>query len=151
MSVEYLHQAFPTKNSEIGRKFQMKWRTGHEGPEGEQRCSSTFCLTSALDGMDGQLHALIALAPGKRPGNDYIGGWVGPRAGVNVRRKSRPTAIEFPDRLNCSQSLYRLRYLGPRLCWYKQKVTQSHYRPEVPRGFQEVKVLRLRDNGSGWW
>jgi len=24
-------------------------------------------------------------------------------------------------------------------------------RPEVPRGFQEVKVPRLRDNGPGWW
>jgi len=23
--------------------------------------------------------------------------------------------------------------------------------PEVPRGFQEVKVPRLRDNGPGWW
>jgi len=31
------------------------------------------------------------------------------------------------------------------------KVNQSHYRPEVPRGFQEVKVPRLRDNGTGWW
>jgi len=31
------------------------------------------------------------------------------------------------------------------------KVTQSQYRPEVPRGFQEVKVSRLRDNGPGWW
>jgi len=28
----------------------------------------------------------------------------------------------------------------------KVKVNQSHYRPEVPRGFQEVKVPRLRDN-----
>jgi len=28
------------------------------------------------------------------------------------------------------------------------KVNQSHYRPEVPRGFQEVKVPRLRDNGG---
>ena len=28
---------------------------------------------------------------------------------------------------------------------------QSHYRPEWPRGFQEVKVPRFRDNGSGWW
>jgi len=26
-------------------------------------------------------------------------------------------------------------------------VNQSHYRPEVPRGFQEVKVPRLRDSG----
>jgi len=27
-----------------------------------------------------------------------------------------------------------------------KKVKQSHYRPEVPRGFQEVKVPRLRNN-----
>ena len=26
---------------------------------------------------------------------------------------------------------------------------QSHYRPEVPIGDQEVKVPRLRDNGPG--
>ena len=32
-----------------------------------------------------------------------------------------------------------------------KKINQSHYRPEVPRGFQEVKVPRLRDNGPGWW
>jgi len=31
------------------------------------------------------------------------------------------------------------------------KANQSHYRPEVPSGFQEVKVPRLRDNGPGWW
>ena len=31
------------------------------------------------------------------------------------------------------------------------KVNLSHYRPEVPRGFQEVKVLRLRDNGPECW
>ena len=33
----------------------------------------------------------------------------------------------------------------------KVKVNQSHYRSEVPRGFQEVKVPRLRDNGPEWW
>jgi len=31
------------------------------------------------------------------------------------------------------------------------KVNQSHYRPEVPRGFQEFKVPRLRDNGPELW
>ena len=31
------------------------------------------------------------------------------------------------------------------------KVNQSHYRPEVPRGFQEVQVPILRENGPGWW
>jgi len=33
----------------------------------------------------------------------------------------------------------------------KVKAKQSRYRPEVSIGFQEVKVPRLRDNGSGWW
>ena len=31
------------------------------------------------------------------------------------------------------------------------KENQSYYKPEVSRGFQEVKVPRLRDNGTGWW
>ena len=31
------------------------------------------------------------------------------------------------------------------------KVNQSHCRPEVPRAFQEVKVLRILDKGTGWW
>jgi len=31
------------------------------------------------------------------------------------------------------------------------KVYQTHYRPEVPGGFQEVTVPRLRDDGPGWW
>jgi len=38
-----------------------------------------------------------------------------------------------------------------RIYYDNNKVNQSHYRPEVPRGFQEVKVPRLRDNGPGWW
>jgi len=29
--------------------------------------------------------------------------------------------------------------------------SRSHYRPEVPRGFQEVKVPRLRDSSPEWW
>jgi len=33
----------------------------------------------------------------------------------------------------------------------KVTVNQSHYRPEGPKGVQEVKVPRLRDNGPGWW
>jgi len=31
------------------------------------------------------------------------------------------------------------------------KINQSHYKPEVPRGFRKVKVPRLPDNGPGWW
>jgi len=36
-------------------------RTGHEGPEGEQRYSSTLSLTSTVDGVGGQHHAPAAL------------------------------------------------------------------------------------------
>ena len=36
-------------------------RTSHEGPEGEQRYSSTLSLTSALDGVSGQRHAPASL------------------------------------------------------------------------------------------
>ena len=34
---------------------------------------------------------------------------------------------------------------------YKVMVKEFHYRPEMTRGFQEVKLPRLRDNGREWW
>ena len=41
--------------------------------------------------------------------------------------------------------------LIPFLCTHSYiKVNQSHYRPEVPGGFQKFKVPRLRDSGPGW-
>jgi hypothetical protein len=46
-------------------KGKVHPRTGHEGPEGELRYSSTLSLPSALDGVSGQRHALAALPPGK--------------------------------------------------------------------------------------
>jgi len=49
------------------RKGKFYPRTNHEYPEEECRCSSTLSLTSALDGVDVQRHALAALLPGKRP------------------------------------------------------------------------------------
>jgi hypothetical protein len=36
---------------------------GHEGPEGENRCSSTLSLTSVLDGLGGHRHAPDPLPP----------------------------------------------------------------------------------------
>ena len=33
----------------------------------------------------------------------------------------------------------------------KKIINKSHYRPEMPRGFQEIKFPRLRDNGPRWW
>ena len=62
---------------------------------------------------------------------------------------------------NCCVTVHAIIRIGTGQCSvilsvYKQcgevykKKNQSHYRPEVPRGFQEVKVPRLRDNGTGW-
>jgi hypothetical protein len=35
---------------------------------------------------------------------------------------------------------------------YQQvKVKQFRYRPGMAQWFQEVKVPRLHDNGTGWW
>jgi hypothetical protein len=72
-------------------------RTGHEGPEGEQRYSSTLSSTSALDAVGGQYHVPSALPTGQRPGTHCLGGWLGPRAGLDGRRKS-PSPPGFDPR-----------------------------------------------------
>jgi hypothetical protein len=41
-------------------------------------------------GMGGQHHAPAALSSGKRSGTHCIGGWVGPRIGLDGFGKSRP-------------------------------------------------------------
>jgi hypothetical protein len=64
-------------------------------------------------GVGGQLHAPAALPPGKRPGTQCIGGWVGPRASLDGAKNLAPTGIRSQDRPARSKSLYRLRYPGP--------------------------------------
>ena len=91
-------------------KGKVHLRTGHEGPEGEQRYGCTLSLTS----VGGQRHAPAALPPAKRPGTHCIGDCVDPRAGLDRCGKSRPpTGIRSPDRPGRSESLYRLSYSGP--------------------------------------
>jgi len=63
--------------------------------------------------VGGQRHVPAALHPGKRPGTHCIGGWVGPRAGLDECGKSRSTVIQSPDRPVRSVSLSRLSYPGP--------------------------------------
>ena len=94
------------------RKFLP--RTGHEGPEGEHRYNYTLSLTSALDGGWVVNATPRPLYPRERRGTPCTGGWVGPRAGLDGCRKSRPTGVRSPDRPACSESLYRLSYPGPR-------------------------------------
>jgi hypothetical protein len=45
--------------------------TGHEGPEGKYRYSSTLSLTLAIDGVGGQRHAPAALPPGESRYSPY--------------------------------------------------------------------------------
>jgi len=70
---------------QVNVKFTLKQVTkAQRGVE----VSSTLSLTSILERVDGQRHAPAALPPGKKPGTHCIGGWVGPRAGVDRCGKS---------------------------------------------------------------
>jgi len=76
----------------VDRKYKDKRklhpRTVHEGPEGEWSNSFTLYLTSALDGVGGQRHPLATLLHIKT--RYPLGGWVGPRVGLEGCGKSRP-------------------------------------------------------------
>jgi hypothetical protein len=52
----------------------------------------------------------------------------------------------FHDKQNTADTVALLLFLG-----VKVKVKQSRYRPGGHRGFQEVRVPRFHDNGTGWW
>ena len=60
--------------------------------------------------VSGYLHAPPALPPGRNPGRHCIGGWVGPRAGLDgfgKREKSLfPVDVRTPDHLACSYTGY---------------------------------------------
>ena len=56
------------------------------------------------------------LYPQKRPGTHCIGGWVGPRTGLNGCGKSRPSGFRSPDRPAPSELLYRLSYPDLYIC-----------------------------------
>ena len=80
----------PTQISKCKCKDKIRPATGHEGPEVEQRYTSTLSLTPAPDGVGGQIHALAALPPG----------WMGPSAGLDGCGKSRPHRDSIPGPSN---------------------------------------------------
>jgi hypothetical protein len=87
----------------------------HEGTEGEQKFRSTLSLTSVLDVVDGQRLVVTALLPAKRPGTQFIGGLMGPKICLEGCGKFASTWIRSPDRPGRSDSLYQVRYPGPKL------------------------------------
>jgi len=50
-----------------------------------KKFSSILSLTSVLDGENGHHHTPAVLPSGKRPSTHGIGGWLGPRAGLDGR------------------------------------------------------------------
>jgi hypothetical protein len=97
-------------------------RTAHEGPEEEQRYSSTPYSTSALDGSGW-------LAPRPRRFNheretryQLYRRLSGPQSrSTRVRKISTPTGNRSSDRLASLESLHRLRYPGPQVSVLTQK------------------------------
>jgi hypothetical protein len=96
---------------------ELHTRTGHVGPEGEQRNSFTIFLTSALD-VGGWSPRYSCSTPGEEiqcPLRKRLGG---PWASLDGCRKSRPpTGIRSLDHPTYSESLYRLCYPGLPTWW----------------------------------
>jgi hypothetical protein len=72
----------------------------HVGAKGERKYSSCSFLTSALEGVSGQHHALAELYTRERiSGTHGIGGWVGLRAGLDTQDTGKnclhPPGIEL--------------------------------------------------------
>jgi hypothetical protein len=94
-------------------KGKVHPRTGHDGPERENRYSSTLSLTSALDGG-----GWSTPRPGRfTPGNVSVpvvqeAGWALGPVWTGAENLA-PTGIRSPDSPARSESLYRLSYRGP--------------------------------------
>ena len=72
-------------------------RTAHRGSRG---IALLFLDHDTRRGMRGQRHAPAALYPWERPGTHCTGGWVGPRASLDRRGKSRPHRDSIPGPSN---------------------------------------------------
>ena len=76
--------------------------------------SSALSLTLALDVCGWSTPRPGRFTPRRETRYTFIGGWVGPRAGLDRCGKPHPpTGIRSPDRPARSQSLYRLSSPGP--------------------------------------
>ena len=102
-AMEYLDETTGTE-LDGDSKGKVHPRTGHESPEGEYIYNSTLSLTSCYMGwvVEATPQPLYAR---ERPCIHCIGGWVGPRAGLDGCGNLASTGTRSPDR---SESLYRL-------------------------------------------
>ena len=77
------------------------------GPTAHRESTGPF-MTTALEGVRGQRHALAALYPREKAGTHCTGGWVGPRVGLDGCGKSLSPQPGFDPRTvqPVAQSLY---------------------------------------------
>jgi hypothetical protein len=94
----------PTLNGVVmqGKGYPI---TGHDGPEGDQMYGSILPSVSALDGGGWSAPRPGRFTPG-RLGTHCIGGWVGPRAGLDGCGKSRPSTLFDPRTVQPVASRY---------------------------------------------
>jgi hypothetical protein len=94
----------------------------HEDVIGEWTYRSTHSLTPARDGGEWSASSSGRFTPMERaPCTHWIGGWVGPRAGldtVSKRKIPNPRRDSNPDHPSRSQFLYRLSCTGS--CLYSK-------------------------------
>jgi hypothetical protein len=111
-----------SKSSAFFRCGQGVWgkgkghpRTNHKVPDGE-KYSSTFSLSSALDGVVSQRHVSAALTPREKSSTNFIRGWVGARARLDgcrkncshrdsITRLSIPLRVAIPTELSRPKTL----------------------------------------------
>jgi len=84
-------------NHTLGWSYFLQVKVKCTLVQGQRLCTGSTLysfLTTTLEGVRGQLHAPAALNPRGRPGTHCTGEWVGPRAGLDVRKISHPPGFD---------------------------------------------------------
>jgi hypothetical protein len=99
ISYDNLTKLYSSVEVKVNLSLCFNWAPRHEGVLGEWRYISTHSLTSTLDGGEWSVSRPDRFTPKERaPGTNWIGGWVGHRAGMDAvvkripspHRKSKP-------------------------------------------------------------
>ena len=102
--VSVFYMAVILSSLKVKVKFTLEQAT--KAWRGGEAC--LYSLTSALDWGWVVSATPQPLYPRKGPGARFIGGWLGPRAGLDCAEYLAPTGIRSPDRPARSDSLYYL-------------------------------------------
>ena len=89
--------------------------------------------------MNGQQHAPAELYPEERPGTNFTGGWVGPKAGLDGRKISSHRD-SIPDRPARSSVAIQTELLGPLFL----KIPSVYNGIEtLPKSYESLVILKF--------